>query len=71
MCVLCTQHFATILNFLRDAECELPASARERKELLREAEFYEVSGINGCDPSLLSCAVLSANILGRLYPLIW
>ena len=37
------QHFATILNFLRDAECELPASARERKELLREAEFYEVS----------------------------
>lgn len=48
---MCTQHFATILNFLRDAECELPASARERKELLREAEFYEVSNPMAVTPA--------------------
>lgn len=37
------QHFGAILNYLRDGECELPADARGRKELLREAEHYEVS----------------------------
>ena len=51
-----TQHFATILSFLRDAECELPATARERKELLREAEFFEVSGLLQCPP--FTCLLL-------------
>ena len=36
------QHFGLVLNFLRDGECDLPSDPRERKELLREAEHYEV-----------------------------
>ena len=44
------QHFGAILNYLRDGECELPTDARGRKELLREAEHYEVSS-----SSLFSC----------------
>ena len=36
------QHFGLILNYLRDGECDLPTDPRERKDLLREAEHYEV-----------------------------
>lgn len=37
------QHFGLILNYLRDGECDLPTDPRERKDLLREAEHYEVT----------------------------
>ena len=39
--VLPLQHFGTILNFLRDGECDVPAHPKERRELLREAEAFE------------------------------
>ena len=40
--VISVQHFGLILNYLRDGECDLPTDPRERKDLLREAEHYEV-----------------------------
>lgn len=43
MLVSFLQHFATILNYLRDGECDLPTDSRERRELSREAEHFEVS----------------------------
>lgn len=43
MLVSFLQHFATILNYLRDGECDLPTDPRERRELAREAEHFEVS----------------------------
>ncbi|BDA46949.1 probable BTB/POZ domain-containing protein KCTD7 at N-terminal half [Coccomyxa sp. Obi] len=39
------KHFATILNYLRDGECDLPSDPRERRELAREAEHFEISGL--------------------------
>lgn len=41
--IMCMQHFGLILNYLRDGECDLPTDPRERKDLLREAEHYEVN----------------------------
>lgn len=37
------KHFQLILNYLRDGWCSLPASAQERRELLQEVRWYQVS----------------------------
>jgi BTB/POZ domain-containing adapter for CUL3-mediated RhoA degradation protein len=37
------KHFDKILNFLRDGRIPLPSSVLELKELLAEAEFYQIS----------------------------
>ena len=47
------RHFGLVLNFLRDGTCVLPADAGGRRELLQEADFYQV-----CECSL-ACASLS------------
>ncbi|EGT44444.1 hypothetical protein CAEBREN_25218 [Caenorhabditis brenneri] len=39
------EHFDTILNFLRDESVDLPDSMEDRKEILREAEYYELDGL--------------------------
>lgn len=36
------QHFGLILNFLRDGACTLPSEPGTRRELLQEADFYQV-----------------------------
>ena len=36
------RHFGLILNFLRDGQCVLPPDAGGRRELLQEADFYQV-----------------------------
>lgn len=33
--------FRLVLNFLRDGGCELPESSVDRRELLREADYYQ------------------------------
>lgn len=35
-------HFQRVLNYLRDGSCVLPANVGERKELLVEAQNYQV-----------------------------
>ncbi|PNH08087.1 BTB/POZ domain-containing protein KCTD17 [Tetrabaena socialis] len=41
------KYFQSILNFLRDGWCLLPGSAQERRELLQEVRFYQLSGFEG------------------------
>jgi hypothetical protein len=36
------QHFGLILNFLRDGVCVLPVDEEARKQILQEADFYQV-----------------------------
>ena len=36
------EHFGLILNFLRDGVCVLPVSPEARRQLLQEADFYQV-----------------------------
>lgn len=38
-------HFRYILNYLRDLELELPSDIQIRKELLREAQYYNIEGL--------------------------
>ena len=40
--------FKYILNFLRDGSCILPVTYQARAELLREAEYYQVSYTERC-----------------------
>ena len=35
--------FRLVLNFLRDGGCELPESSVDRRELMREADYYQAS----------------------------
>lgn len=36
------RHFGLVLNFLRDGACMLPPDVGGRRELLQEADFYQV-----------------------------
>lgn len=36
------EHFGLILNFLRDGVCVLPVNAEARRQVLQEADFYQV-----------------------------
>ena len=56
------QHFGLILNYLRDGECDLPTDPRERKDLLREAEHYEVIFLLSCALSL-ACSLKAPHLL--------
>lgn len=40
--------FKYVLNFLRDGSCVLPVTYQARAELLREAEYYQVSHSRMC-----------------------
>ncbi|CAL2033831.1 unnamed protein product [Caenorhabditis brenneri] len=37
--------FATILNFMRDGDVDLPDSEADRQEILREAQFYKLTDL--------------------------
>jgi len=37
------KYFQLLLNYLRDGWCSLPATAQERRELLQEVRWYQVS----------------------------
>eukprot|EP00198_Chlamydomonas_reinhardtii_P006643 XP_001695979.1 predicted protein [Chlamydomonas reinhardtii] len=41
------KHFALILNWLRDSWVLLPRTAEERRELLQEIRYYQLSGFEG------------------------
>ncbi|KAG2453826.1 hypothetical protein HYH02_002033 [Chlamydomonas schloesseri] len=41
------KHFALILNWLRDGWVLLPRNAEERRELLQEIRYYQLSGFEG------------------------
>lgn len=38
-----SKYFQLVLNYLRDGWCSLPITAGERRELLQEVRFYQVS----------------------------
>lgn len=66
------QHFGLVLNYLRDGECDLPIDPRERKELLREVEHYEVSSLfqGSCfksDPVIIVMALSSGQSMRLRY----
>uniref|UniRef100_A0A383VK31 BTB domain-containing protein n=1 Tax=Tetradesmus obliquus TaxID=3088 RepID=A0A383VK31_TETOB len=39
------RHFQLVLNYLRDGWCALPKSLEERRELLQEARYYQLAGM--------------------------
>ncbi|CAL5229386.1 g12700 [Coccomyxa viridis] len=39
------QHFGLILNFLRDGTCVLPTDVDARRQILQEAEFYQLESL--------------------------
>ena len=39
------KHFGTILNYLRDGFIVIPSDLQARKELLVEAQYYQLSGL--------------------------
>ncbi|KAG2501605.1 hypothetical protein HYH03_000110 [Edaphochlamys debaryana] len=41
------KHFQLVLNFLRDGWCLLPRSIEERRELLQEVRWYQLTGFEG------------------------
>jgi hypothetical protein len=38
-----SKHFPTILNFLRDGWCSVPATPEGKRQLLQELRYYQVS----------------------------
>jgi hypothetical protein len=38
-------HFSRVLNFLRDGEVDLPTDRMQIREILREAQFFQVQGL--------------------------
>ena len=42
----CGKHFSSVLNFLRDGSIVLPEGKCELAELLAEAKYYLITGIN-------------------------
>ena len=53
------RHFRTILNFLRDRACALPADAQSIEEIGREAAFYGVLELQQQAESALKLAKAS------------
>ena len=39
------QHFGLILNFLRDGTCVLPTDVDARRQILQEADFYQLESL--------------------------
>lgn len=39
------QHFGLILNFLRDGTCVLPMDGDARRQILQEADFYQLDSL--------------------------
>ena len=39
------QHFGLILNFLRDGTCVLPTDMDVRRQILQEADFYQLESL--------------------------
>ena len=39
------QHFGLILNFLRDGTCVLPTGVDARRQILQEADFYQLESL--------------------------
>ena len=39
------QHFGMILNFLRDGTCVLPTDVDARRQILQEADFYQLESL--------------------------
>ncbi len=39
------QHFGLILNFLRDGICVLPTDVDTRRQILQEADFYQLDSL--------------------------
>ena len=39
------QHFGLILNFLRDGTCVLPMDGDVRRQILQEADFYQLDSL--------------------------
>lgn len=43
--------FRLVLNFLRDGGCELPDASVDRRELMREADYYQARAANAAHPA--------------------
>ena len=39
------QHFGLILNFLRDGTCVLPTDVDARRQILQEADFFQLESL--------------------------
>lgn len=39
------KHFRSILNYLRDGDIDFPDSEKELREILKEAQFYQLEGL--------------------------
>lgn len=52
------EHFGLILNFLRDGVCVLPVNPEARRQVLQEADFYQVWSTQ----ILLSPLLMSSNV---------
>ena len=59
-----TSHFRHILNYLRTGKLVLPDDKVVRKELLSEAEFYQIDGIlNELKAKPFKCSFVSAMLI--------